>query len=238
MTTELLLLPGLNNTAAVFDDVVAALPPAIRAHCPDLPALDTVEAIAQDVLENAPARFWLAGFSFGGYAAMAVLAQASERVLGIALICSSPQADTEAQSARRRESIAIAQGGGYERMATMSTAPFHPDSLKKPEILARRRAIVRAYGAERYIAHSRACIARPDRTSLLDGARPTLLVTASGDTVVPAASVRSLADRLGCAFAQVDGAGHLLPLEQPQALATLLADWTHTFASRPHLETS
>lgn len=226
MAVDLVLLPGLNNTAAVFDEVAAALPAAIHAHCPDLPALATVEAIAEHVLVDAPERFWLGGFSFGGYVAMAILAKAPERVLGIALICSSPKADTEAQAARRRDAITGAEKGGYEETAASSTAPFHPDSLKRPELLARRREIVRAYGVERYIAHCHACIARPDRTALLDGRRPTLLVTASHDTVVPGAGVRSLADQVpGSEFARIEGAGHLLPLEQPRALAALLADW-------------
>ncbi len=226
MAVNLVLLPGLNNTAAVFDEVTAALPVTIRAHCPDLPALTTVEAIADYVLADAPARFWLGGFSFGGYVAMAVLAKAPERVLGITLICSSPTADTAAQAARRLDAIASAEKGGYEETAASSTIPFHHDSLKRPELLARRREIVRAYGVERYIAHCHACIARPDRTALLNGQRPTLLVTASHDTVVPVTGVRSLADQVhGSEFAQIEGAGHLLPLEQPRALATVLADW-------------
>ena len=226
MAAHLVLLPGLNNTAAVFDEVAAALPATINTHCPDLPALTTVEALANAVLANAPERFWLGGFSFGGYVAMAVLAKAPERVLGIALICSSPKADTAAQAARRLDAIAAAEKGGYEETAASSTVPFHPDSLKRPELLARRREIVRAYGVERYIAHCHACIARPDRTALLDGQRPTLLVTTSHDTVVPVAGVRSLADQVdGSEFAQVEGAGHLLPLEQPQALAAVLGDW-------------
>lgn len=226
MAADLVLLPGLNNTAAVFGQVTSALPATIRAHCPDLPALVTVEALAERVLADAPARFWLGGFSFGGYVAMAVLAKAPERVLGLALICSSPNADTEAQAKRRLNAIAGAEKGGYEEAAASSTVPFHPDSLKRPELLALRREIVHAYGVERYIAHCHACIARPDRTALLDGRRPTLLITASHDTVVPRASVRSLADQVpGSEFAQIEGAGHLLPLEQPQALADLLAGW-------------
>jgi pimeloyl-ACP methyl ester carboxylesterase len=228
MTAQLLLLPGLNNTAAVFDEVVAALAPGIHAHTPDLSAQPTVEALAQEVLATAPPRFWLAGFSFGGYVALAVLAAAPERVAGLALICSLPGADTPAQAERRRESIARAERGEYEAMATSATAPFHPDSLLRPALVARRRDIIRAYGAERYIAHVRACMARPDRSALLDGSRPIWLVTASHDTVVPTAAVRELAARLpGSGLSCIDGAGHLLPLEQPRALARVLSDWIH-----------
>ena len=223
---HLVLLPGLNNTSAVFQKVVVALPPDIQAHCPDLPALTSVELLAEQVLAQAPANFWLGGFSFGGYVAMAVLALAPERVQGIALICSSALADTPVQRARRLDAIRLAEQGGHEASASASTLPFHPDSLNKPELIALRRDIVYAYGAQRYIAHCQACMARPDRSALLDGRRPTLLVTASHDVVVPVAGVRELAQRVpGSRFELIDGAGHLLPLEQPQALAEVLTGW-------------
>ena len=223
---QLVLLPGLNNTSAVFQKVVAALPPDIQAHCPDLPALTTVELLAEQVLAQAPATFWLGGFSFGGYVAMAVLALAPERVQGMALICSSALADTPVQRARRLDAIRLAEQGGHEASASASTLPFHPDSLNKPELIALRGDIVYAYGAQRYIAHCQACMARPDRSALLDGRRPTLLVTASHDVVVPVAGVRELAQRVpGSRFELINGAGHLLPLEQPQALAEVLTGW-------------
>jgi len=223
---ELVLLPGLNNTAAVFDDVKAALPDPVRAHCPDLPALETVEELADRVLREAPARFWLGGFSFGGYVAMAVLDRAPERIQGIALICSGPAADTPAQAAKRQEAIAGARQGGYLETAAASTAPFHPDSLARPELMARRRTIVQAYGAQRYIAHCLACIARPDRAGLLDGRHPTLLVTTTHDRVVAPENLQRLAAEVpGSRLETVAGAGHLLPLEQPAALAAVLARW-------------
>ncbi|MEY4266512.1 MAG: hypothetical protein RIS90_1047 [Pseudomonadota bacterium] len=223
---HLVLLPGLNNTSAVFGAVAQALPADIQPHCPDLPALTTVELLAKQVLRDAPATFWLGGFSFGGYVAMAVLALAPERVQGIALICSSPLADTPEQRARRLDAIHLAEQGGHEASASAATLPFHPDSLNNPELIALRREIVYAYGAQRYIAHCHACMARPDRSALLDGRRPTLLVSASHDVVVPVAGVRAVADRVpGSQFELIDGAGHLLPLEQPQALAEVLTGW-------------
>ena len=73
MTHTLVLVPGLNNTSAVFDGVVRALPPQVQARTVDNPPLETVEAIAQVLLQQLPERFWLAGFSFGGYVALALL---------------------------------------------------------------------------------------------------------------------------------------------------------------------
>lgn len=232
MSVNLLLLPGLNNTGAVYGEAIARLPDDIRAQAPDLPALEAIEAIADAVLRDAPPRFVLAGHSFGGYVALAVLERAPERVQGLALLSTSARADTPEQAPKRLQAIAAAQTGDYVEIASSSTAPFHPDSLARPALLARRREIAQAYGAERYVAHVRATMARPDRTALLDGRVPLLWVTGSHDSVIPVARQREEAAALpGCRFEVVEGAGHLLPLERPAELAALLAGWIGTLAA-------
>ena len=93
MNSDLVLLPGLNNTAAVFDRMLPHLSQGCTPLAIDHPALPTVEAIASAVLPRLPARFWLAGFSFGGYVALALLESVPERIEGLALICTAPAAD-------------------------------------------------------------------------------------------------------------------------------------------------
>ena len=193
MKKSLVLVPGLNNTRAVFDGVVAALPPPVAALALDNPALDTVEAIAAAHLAQLPERFWLAGFSFGGYVALAMLAQAPERVQGIAMLCTAPFADSEAAAQKR---------------------------------LAARQAMVQDYGPARYAAHVRATAARPDRSALLDGSRPTLVLAGSQDKLFTPEALAAYAARIPGAQQRVVGpAGHLAPMEQPRAVAEALAQW-------------
>lgn len=235
MTCNLALVPGLNNTAAVFSDVVASLPPTVRAHALDNPPLESVEEIAAHWLQRLPEHFWLAGFSFGGYVALAMLAAAPQRVRGIALVCSSPQADSPAVAQKRLAALeAVAQGRYLEMVEAQSANAFHPDSLANAALLQARRAMVRDYGPGRYAAHVRATAARPDRSALLAGDRPTLLVTASHDQVILPETVQRYArDIAGARLEQVPNAGHLLPMEQPAALARLLAGWMETAAQAP-----
>lgn len=227
MTHELALLPGLNNTAAVFDGVLAALPASVRAHALDNPPLESVEAIAAHWLDRLPDRFWLAGFSFGGYVALAMLAAAPQRVRGIAMVCTMPTADSPQAAQRRLAALeAVAQGRYHEMVEAQAANAFHPDSLADPPLMQARRAMVRDYGADRYAAHVRATAARPDRSALLDGRIPTLVVTAGGDRVIPAATVQAYARQIPGAHVEVvEGAGHLLPMERPAELAQLLAQW-------------
>lgn len=227
MTAQLVLVPGLNNTRAVFDGVVAALPAAVQATALDNPPLETVEAIAAAHLARLPERFWLAGFSFGGYVALAMLAQAPERVQGIAMLCTAPFADSEAAAQKRLAALeAVAQGRYFEMVAAGVANTFHPDSLDNAPLMAAREAMVRDYGSERYAAHVRATAARPDRSHLLDGSRPTLVLAASHDKLFPPEALAAYAERIAGAQQRVVGpAGHLAPMEQPRAVAEALAQW-------------
>lgn len=227
MTSDLVLVPGLNNTRAVFDGVVAALPPGIRAQAVDNPALDSVDAIAQALLPTLPARFWLAGFSFGGYVALALLDAAPERVQGIALLCSAPFADSPATASKRQAALeAVAQGRYFEMIEAQAANAFHPDSLGHEALMAARRTMVRDYGPASYAAHVRATTARPDRMHLLDGSRPTLVLAASHDQVFSPDTLAGYAAAIpGARQAVVPDAGHLVPMEKPREVARALADW-------------
>ncbi|WP_159915405.1 alpha/beta fold hydrolase [Pantoea sp. 18069] len=223
----LVLVPGLNNTRAVFDGVQAALPKAVTSVALDNPALDTVEAIARAHLAALPERFWLAGFSFGGYVALAMLELAPERVQGIALLCTAPFADSAEAAQKRIAALdAVAQGRYFEMIAQQAANAFHPDSLHNAQLMAARQAMVQDYGPQRYAAHVRATAARPDRSALLDGRRPTLVLAASHDKLFAPSRLAACAAAIpGAVLAVVQDAGHLAPMEQPRAVAAQLARW-------------
>ncbi len=120
-----------------------------------------------------------------------------------------------------------ARAGGYSEMIAQQAAnAFHPDSLADASLMAARSAMVADYGAERFIAHTEAVMARPDRQSLLTGDIPTLVVAASHDKVFPPSSVTGFGAAIpGATVACIEGAGHLAPMERPQALADTLRAW-------------
>jgi pimeloyl-ACP methyl ester carboxylesterase len=230
--TELLALHGLNNSPQVWDDVAAHVaarrPGAVRWHAPALPALDTVEALAQALLAQAPPRFALAGFSFGGYVAMAMLEAAPQRIERLVLLASHPRADTDAQREVRRKAIGTVGAGGADAhrrlVALQAPLTMHPSRLEDAALRAARERQADDYGPQRLLAHLAACIARPDREAVLAAWRgPRRLVAAAGDQVVPAATMRAAAQAApGCAFEAIDAAGHLVPLERPDAVGDAL----------------
>ena len=222
---DVMFVPGLNNTEAVFSPILERLGGSVKATLGTSPALDTVEAVADHWLARAPERFDLLGFSYGGYVSAAILEKAPQRVRSLVMLCTAPHGDDEATRDQRRRGIALARQGGYLKLieATMATS-FHPGSLSNEALLDRRRAMLPVYGADRYIAHQQACIARPDRTSVLaESGKPILFVAASHDAIFPPPLMREAAARVATArYVEIDRAGHLAPLERPEEIAAVL----------------
>lgn len=221
----IVMLHGLSTTGAVWARVKPHLErPALT---PDLEALETVEAVADAVAAHAPERFHLAGYSFGGYVALALLERHGARLESLIMVSSSAVADNEAQKAFRRDSIARAEAGGFEAIGAEAIAlALHPDAAGDADLLDEAMGLMRTSGAARYIAHSRACVARPDRTSLVAASDcPRMFVSGDADRIVTLGRQRASAEAAGVPLQLIEGAGHLLPIEKPAALARALNAW-------------
>lgn len=227
MTQTLALVPGLNNTDAVFADLLPYLDESITpvTRCNGL--LDSVEAIADEWLDILPEIFWLGGFSFGGYVSLAILERAPQRVKGIALICSTPNADSPEARQRRLQALENGEAHYAKMLETQVNRVFSDDSLKDDALVARRQKMALDYGFARYACHVQATAKRPDRFELLNTcSKPVLLIAAEEDKVVLAEIVKACVPKIsGCEFRSIPGSGHMLPLEKPEALAGLLNTW-------------
>ena len=223
----LLLLPGLSSTPEVWDQVRAGLPVGIVSHALENAALEDIDAIAAQILTSAPPRFALAGFSFGGYVALAIAAQASERIDRLALISTGANADSAEASASRKRLIEIA-GKDYGAIdGRMTRFLLHPDRLEDTAIHEIRSRMSRDYGAARFIAQQRAAMGRPARDAVLASIRvPTLIAVGREDKVTPLAQHEEMARRVPAAQLVVfERCGHLAPLEAPCELAQALTKW-------------
>jgi pimeloyl-ACP methyl ester carboxylesterase len=224
----LLLLPGLTCTPDLWEGVRAALPVGIACTALENPPLDDVDAIAAAVLQSAPPRFALAGFSFGGYVALAIAAQAGDRIERLALVSTGANADSPEAAANRGKLIELAQSGGYESIdGRLTRFLLHADHVTDAAINERRARMSNDYGVERYVAHQKACMARPVRNATLASIRvPTLVAVGREDRITPLAQHEEMARRIPAAdLAVLEHCGHLSPLEAPVALAAALTKW-------------
>jgi pimeloyl-ACP methyl ester carboxylesterase len=231
--TPVVLLPGLVCDAAVWAHARTHLEARAPVSIADYGMLDSLGAMAEKVLQEAPARFAVAGHSMGGRVALEVLRRAPERVSALALLDTgvTPLAPGEAgerETAGRHELLAIARERGMAAMAArwvqgMVWQPRLGDTVLVQSVIdmfARR-------DADTFAAQIRALLARPDASELLGGIRcPTLVLCGEQDHWAPAARHREMAEKIpGARLVLVPDCGHMCTLERPQQVTTALLDW-------------
>lgn len=229
--TELLLLPGLNCDAAVWDGVAARVG---GAHCRvprPYAGHATLPAMARQVLDEAPARFALAGHSMGARVALEVLRLAPERVTHLALLATGCRALAEGpagddERGRRAAWLALARTGGMEAMARDwvrgMVAPARLAS--EPALVEAIVAMVARHTPEQCAAQVAALLARPDARPLLRrSAVPTLVGCGAHDRWAPVAQHEEIAALVpGSRRVVWPDCGHMAPMEHPAAVADAL----------------
>jgi pimeloyl-ACP methyl ester carboxylesterase len=228
MPEPLLLVPGLLCTARLFAPQVSAFSAERQVIVADHSRGTTLAEIATNILTDAPPRFALAGLSMGGGIALQMWAQAPGRIIRLAILDSSPLADTAESSAQRRELIELAQRGQFRAAAARLAPSFIGSRFAADAALqATVAAMADETGADTFIRHERAQIARPDARPLLATIdRPSLvLVGAEDELTPPQLSIDMAAAIPGARLVTVEACGHLSTLERPDAVNRALAEW-------------
>ncbi|MFN2463526.1 MAG: alpha/beta fold hydrolase, partial [Candidatus Dormibacteria bacterium] len=165
----------------------------------------------------------LAGFSMGGYVALAMLRLFPGRVRSLALVCSRAGADgEEAREGRVALSAAIRERG-VEAAADAMMPKMFTDAV--PEWLRDgARQWMLEQSPETLIADLMAMRERPDSTPMLADLRlPLLVVAGREDTIFPVAEAQQVAAGAPAARLEViEGASHLAPLEQAERVNAAL----------------
>lgn len=233
------LLHGYPLDGAMWSGVARALAVGLRVFKPDLPghgenpapAPDSVEAhadFAEAILAELPGPVGVAGFSMGGYVALALMKRKPEKIRALALVDSRAGADDGAGRAKRDEAIAAVQSGGVEPIAqAMLPKLLSPEGLKKADLVERAARIMKRQKPETVAADLAALRDRPDWTPTLPSiAVPTLVVVGELDTLTPPIESHAMAAAIpGARLVTIPGAGHLAPMERPRAVAMALGDF-------------
>lgn len=224
--TPLLFLPGMMCDARLFAPQIGALSAGRMVTCADLSGHNTVQALARDVLQNAPPVFALAGLSMGGIVAMEVLRQAPDRIAALALMDTNPLAELPDVQAGRAAQIARAEQG---ELAAMMDDTFIPRYLAQPnaDIESTCRDMAQALGPDVFARQSIALRERPDQSTVLAGYDgPTLILCGAHDRLCPPARHALIHGLMPHAdYVIVADAGHLPTLEQPHAVTEALLKW-------------
>ena len=229
----LILIPGLLCDAAVWEAQAVDLGKQRRVEVPDHGTIDSLGGMAQAILARAPRRFAVAGHSMGGRVALEVWRRAPERVEALALMDTgaAPLAAGEAgakETAGRWRLAGVARRQGLRAMGEeWLKVMIHPRRLSDCALIERILAMFERKSPEIYEAQIRALLARPDARTLLPGITcPTLVLCGQEDAwATPAQHEEMAAQIRGSRLVAVPESGHMVTLEQPEAVSAALAAW-------------
>ena len=224
----LLLVPGLNCTADLWGAQIAAFAAERQVIVADHGRADTMAAIADAILAEAPLRFALAGLSMGGYVALEILRRAPERVDRLALLDTQARADGEEGRAARLQQIEIAEPGGFDRIADLQIPRLlSPAHQTEPGLVDIVRRMAADTGAAAFVRQQKAILGRLDsRPSLRAISCPTTVIVGAEDVITPVELAREMVEAIpGAALEVIGDSGHLSTIEAPAAVNAALARW-------------
>ena len=190
----------------------------------------TLDDLANDVIEllriESKGDAILVGCSLGGMVAQAVALKAPELLSGLVLADTSHRQSEESRKAvlqRAEDSLKGMPAMLHSTLSRWFPAPFL--ALQGPEVAACRKwlleddPVVFSWGWQ--------AISELDFGDRIAGIKiPTLVVRGSVDASASREAMQAMAKLLPHArYAEIEGAGHVAPLEQPDAFADLLLDF-------------
>ncbi|WP_092630396.1 alpha/beta fold hydrolase [Actinopolyspora mzabensis] len=198
---------------------------------PEEPDLETV---AEDVLALLDRlrlrRVYVVGCSMGGYVAMAMARKAPERLEGLILADTKAEADSAEQRDNRLRIADRAEREGTMGWLAENTLPGilgETTRQRRGSVVEQARELVEQQPPAAVAWAQRAMANRPDSSETLRAYQgPALVLTGTEDTLSPPRSARDTAALLSRSEVVIlPEAGHLSPMETPEAFAHAVREW-------------
>lgn len=232
----IVLGPSLGTSTLIWESTSALLANHYRLAAWDLPGhgaspaatepftvgeiafavLDAVDALGED-------HFHYAGVSLGGAVGLELMLTASQRVDSAAIICSGAKIGSTEGWVER---AALARSQGTASLVVPSASRwFAPGSIERhPELAGRLLHSLRDADDTSYALCAEALALYDVRAHLGSIAAPVLAVWGEHDAVTPEALAVEIAGQVqNGRVERIDGAGHLAPVDQPEAVAAILS---------------
>lgn len=236
MADGLLLLHAFPLDSSMWEPQVAAFKDRLPVAAPDFPGFgggsDAPEVMSMDSAAEAGLKAMdaagiekavVCGLSMGGYAALAFWRNHRDRVAGLVLANTRSGADDEAGQDRRKALADRLKAEGSQFLVDGPPPLLSSDASE--ELWGRVKGIIARQTAAGIAGGSLGMGARPDYTDdLADIDVPVLVITSTGDTLIPADATKPMASQIADAQLEViEGAGHLSNLEATEEFNRLLA---------------
>lgn len=226
--TPLVLAAGLLCDAILWQPIADLLSDIADVTIVDFIGLDSIGAMADKLLRVAPPRFALAGHSMGARVAIEAWARGHERIERIALLNTGTHKLRPGEPEKRavltdlafKEGIAVAGKAWLPPM-------MGKQGLADAALVARLDEMIAHSTPETFAGQIKALVERPDAEAALATVTvPTLLLSATEDQWSPPAQHEEMLTMVPHAkLVIVQNAGHMAPVEQPEAVAAAMRDW-------------
>lgn len=222
MKMPLLLVSGLLSNRTLWKHQAEHLSQIASVHIA-CPCQDTPEKMVEETLAAAPPSFALAGHSMGGWLCLEIMRAAPQRVKKLCLLNTTASVDSEEKRKRRQELIDRVKNGGFAEVVKEITDLFVFQQAVKSSVAEMFLEV----GVEAFINQESSMMIRSESTSILASiACPTLIIHAAQDKNFCYEDHAALAKQIRHAtLAAIEDAGHMCPMEMPQATTALLRYW-------------
>lgn len=236
------LLHGYLESMYVWDDFLPLLTPSVRVIVVDIPGHGLSDTIAEkhtmelmadvvrDMLDaKGIERVTLVGHSMGGYISLAFCEKYPERLDGVVLLSSTPNADTAEKAENRRREIALVRSGKKDVLAAVAPeAGFAEQNRRRlRDYIEDLVEQVHLTDDEGIVALLEGMIERNNQNEMLrQSSVRQLFILGRKDNYIPAevASAMVEAHPQAC-VAWLDNSGHMGFIEEPEACAKALLDF-------------
>ena len=228
--TPLILVPGLMCDDTSWGPVLPALSARMPCQVVSHGNADSLVAMAQQILDHAPAQFNLAGHSMGGRVALEVLRLAPERVLRLGLLGTGFRAKEagaagEEEVKKRQVLLDIARDQGIRHMAlTWVQNMVAPSRLSDAALIEDIAQMFERKSEDVFKRQIKALLERPDASDVLAQVHvPTLVMAGEFDAWASPQQHQQIADLVPArpTVEVVVGAGHMMMMEKPEAVTAL-----------------
>lgn len=225
---QIVLIPGLMNDGWVWRHQLGPLSRIAPVHIALTDGCRSLGEMADHILAETAGAIMVVGHSMGGRAALEVVARAPDRVDKLVLLDTGAAPPSPSEAEGRKRLVEIARRDGMAAVAEGWLPPMlSPEARNNRGLIDGIVAMLERCDPESFAGQQLALIHRPDHRPLLPTiACPTLCAAGSEDAWSPPTDHAEMARTIPAGrFAEIKGAGHMLPVEAPEALTRLLADF-------------
>ncbi len=221
-----LLIPGLLCDQTVWRPLMATLNGA--AEIADLSTQDDLTQMAKDCLAAYPGPLRVAGHSMGARVAMEMARLCPKRVTRLVLLDTGIHPLRDGEVAKRAEIVRFAHEHGMAALAARwLPGMVHTPNQQNTALMQSLTDMVLRMDPDLHARQINALVTRPDASAYLaEISCPVLLVVGEQDQWSPVSQHRDMLQLLPDAQLEViQQAGHFAPIEQPEKVARLTADF-------------